>query len=202
MLGQFIGQFNLRDFFSAFVVLFAIIDIIGTTPIIIGMRKQGKIVSSSRASIISLIMFIGIFYIGDAFLKLFGIDISSFAIAGSIILFVMALEMILNIQIFRDNPDLPNDATFTPVVFPLIVGAGSMTALLSLSSEYADINILTAIVANILVVYIVLRMAKEFERFINPGVVYMLQKVFGIILLAISVKLFLTNLSVLIKSIA
>jgi multiple antibiotic resistance protein len=195
-------SFNFKDFFSAFVVLFAIIDIIGTTPIIINLRKKGKIVSSSRASIIALIMFIGFFYIGDAFLKLFGLDISSFAVAGSIILFVMALEMILDIQIFHDSPDLPKDATFTPVVFPLIVGAGSMTALLSIRSEYADINILAAILANIIIVYFVLRMAKEFERFINPGVVYMLQKIFGIILLAISVKLFLTNLSVLIKSVS
>ena len=195
-------SFNFKDFFSAFVVLFAIIDIIGTTPIIINLRKKGKIVSSSRASIIALIMFIGFFYIGDAFLKLFGLDISSFAVDGSIILFVMALEMILDIQIFHDSPDLPKDATFTPVVFPLIVGAGSMTALLSIRSEYADINILAAILANIIIVYFVLRMAKEFERFINPGVVYMLQKIFGIILLAISVKLFLTNLSVLIKSVS
>ena len=195
-------SFNFKDFFSAFVVLFAIIDIIGTTPIIINLRKKGKIVSSSRASIIALIMFIGFFYIGDAFLKLFGLDISSFAVAGSIILFVMALEMILDIQIFRDSPDLPKDATFTPVVFPLIVGAGSMTALLSIRSEYSDINILAAIFVNIIIVYFVLRMAKEFERFINPGVVYMLQKIFGIILLAISVKLFLTNLSVLIKSVS
>ena len=196
------NEFNLREFISAFVVLFAIIDIIGTIPIIINMRKKGKIVSSSRASIISLIMFIGFFYIGDAFLKLFGLDISSFAVAGSIILFVMALEMILDIQIFHDSPDLPKDATFTPVVFPLIVGAGSMTALLSLRSEFADINILAAILANVIVVYFVLRLAKEFERFINPGVVYMLQKIFGIILLAISVKLFLTNLSVLIRSLS
>jgi len=194
--------FNFREFVSAFVVLFAIIDIIGSTPIVINMRKKGKKVSSSRASIISLIMFIGFFYLGDAFLRLFGLDISSFAVAGSVILFIMALEMILDIQIFRDSPDLPKDATFTPVVFPLIVGAGSMTALLSLRSEFADINILAAILANVIVVYFVLRMAKKFEHFINPGIVYMLQKIFGIILLAISVKLFLTNLSALIKALS
>ena len=196
------SELNLRDFFSAFVVLFAIIDIIGSIPIVINMRKKGKIVSSSRASIIALVMFVGFFYLGDAFLKLFGLDISSFAVAGSVILFVMALEMILDIQIFRDSPDLPKDATFTPVVFPLIVGAGSMTALLSLRAEFADINILAAILANVIVVYFVLKLAKKFEHFINPGVIYMLQKVFGIILLAISVKLFLTNLSALIKAIS
>lgn len=196
------SELNLRDFFSAFVVLFAIIDIIGSIPIVINMRKKGKIVSSSRASLIALVMFVGFFYLGDAFLKLFGLDISSFAVAGSVILFVMALEMILDIQIFRDSPDLPKDATFTPVVFPLIVGAGSMTALLSLRAEFADINILAAILANVIVVYFVLKLAKKFEHFINPGIIYMLQKVFGIILLAISVKLFLTNLSALIKAVS
>ena len=196
------SELNLRDFFSAFVVLFAIIDITGSIPIVINMRKKGKIISSSKASIIALIMFVGFFYLGDAFLRLFGLDISSFAVAGSFILFIMALEMILDIQIFRDSPDLPKDATFTPVVFPLIVGAGSMTALLSLRAEFADINILAAILANVIVVYFALKLAKKFEHFINPGVIYMLQKVFGIILLAISVKLFLTNLSALIKAIS
>lgn len=196
-----IGHFSLREFISASVVLFAIIDIIGTTPIIINMRKKGKIVSASRASIISLIMFIGFFYVGEAFLRLFHLDISSFAVAGSIIIFVMALEMILDIQIFRDSPDLPKDATFTPVVFPLIVGAGSLTTLLSIRAQFEDINILLAIVANVIVVFIVLKLAKNFEKFLSPGVVYMFQKLFGIILLAISVKLFITNLSDLLKAI-
>lgn len=196
------GQFNLREFLSAFIVLFAIIDIIGTTPVVINLRKKGKIVSAGRASITALIMFVGFFYVGEAFLKLFGLDISSFAIAGSIILFVLALEMILDIQLFKDSPDLPKDATITPVVFPLIVGAGSMTTLLSIRSQFSDINILLSIVANIVVVFIVLKMAKNFDKFISPGVIYILQKLFGIILLAISVKLFMTNLSSFFHSIA
>lgn len=190
-----LSQFNLREFLSAFIVLFAIIDIVGTTPIVVNLRKKGKIVSAGRASIMSFFMFVGFFYVGEAFLRLFGLDISSFAIAGSIILFVLALEMILDIQIFRDSPDLPKDATITPVVFPLIVGAGSMTTLLSLRSEFSDINILLAIALNIAVIYLVLKLAKNFDKFINPGVLYILQKIFGIILLAISVKLFMTNLS-------
>lgn len=196
-----LAQFSLREFFSAFIVLFAIIDIIGTTPIIINMRKKGKIVSASRASIISLIMFVGFFYVGEAFLRLFHLDISSFAVAGSIIIFVMALEMILDISIFRDSPDLPKDATFTPVVFPLIVGAGSLTTLLSIRSQFSDINILLAILGNVIFVYIVLKLAKKFEKILGPGIVYMFQKLFGIILLAISVKLFITNLSALLKAI-
>jgi multiple antibiotic resistance protein len=188
-------MFNLKEFLGAFVVLFAIIDIIGTAPIVINLRKKGKKVSASKASLISLFIFIGFFYVGEAFLHLFGLDISSFAIAGSIILFVLALEMILDIQIFHDTPNLPQDATITPVVFPLIVGAGSMTTLLSIRSQFADINILSAIVANIVVIYLVLMSAKKFEKILDPGLIYILQKLFGIILLAISVKLFMTNLS-------
>ena len=126
-------------------------------------------------------------------------DISSFAVAGSIIIFVMALEMILDIQIFRDSPDLPKDATITPIVFPLIVGAGSMTTLLSIRAQFEDINILLAVLVNMIIVYIVIKLAKNFEKVLNPGIIYVLQKLFGIILLAISVKLFITNLSILLK---
>lgn len=193
-------NFDIREFFSAFIVLFAIIDVIGTTPVVINLRKNGKIVSASRASLLSLFIFIGFFYVGEAFLRLFNLDISSFAIAGSIILFVLAMEMILDIHLFHDSPDLPKDATVTPVVFPLIVGAGSMTTLLAIRAQFADINILLAIVANIVVVYIVLKMAKYFEKIFGPGFIYILQKLFGIILLAISVKLFMTNLSIFFKN--
>ncbi len=192
---------SLREFLSAFIVLFAIIDIIGTAPIIIDLRKKGKRVSASRASLISLIVFIGFFYVGEGFLRLFNLDISSFAVAGSIIIFALAMEMILDIQIFRDSPDLPKDATITPVVFPLIVGAGSLTTLLSIRAQYQDINILLAVIANMIVVFLVITLAKRFEKILAPGVIYIFQKLFGIILLAISVKLFITNLSLLIKEI-
>ncbi len=195
------AHFNLREFLSAFVVLFAIIDIVGTIPIVINLRKKGKIISAGRASLSSLIIFIAFFYVGEAFLRLFNLDLSSFAVAGSIILFVMALEMILDIQIFRDGPDLPKDATFTPVVFPLIAGAGSLTALLSIRAQFADVNIFLAIFANVIIIYAALRLAKRLEKFLGPGVIYLFQKLFGIILLAISVKLFITNLSVLLKAI-
>ena len=182
--------FSLREFLSAFVVLFAVIDIIGTAPIIIDLRKKGKIVSATRAGLISLIVFIGFFYLGEAFLRLFHLDISSFAVAGSIIIFALSMEMIL-----------PKDATITPVVFPLIVGAGSLTTLLSIRAQYQDINILLAVVANMIIVFLVLVLAKRFEKILAPGVIYIFQKLFGIILLAISVKLFITNLSLLIKEI-
>lgn len=194
--------FSLREFIGAFVVLFAIIDMIGNIPLIINMRKKGKIVSALRASIISFVIFVSFFYVGEAFLKLFNLDISSFAVAGSIIIFVMALEMILDISIFRDSPGLPQDATFTPVVFPLIVGAGSLTTLLSIRAQFEDVNILLAIAANMVVVYVGVKLATKFEKILNPGIIYMFQKLFGIILLAISVKLFITNLSLLLKTLS
>ena len=191
---------NFQQFFSAFIVLFAIIDVIGCLPVVINLRKKGKKVSATKAALITAVVFIAFLYIGEGFLKLFNLDISSFAIAGSVILFILAMEMILDIQIFRDNPDLPKDATITPVVFPLIVGAGSLTAILSLRAEYEVQNIILAILVNAVLVYTALRVSKKFERFLAPSVLYVSQKIFGIILLAISVKLFMTNLSILIKS--
>ena len=201
MFEQFnIQQFNFQQFFSAFIVLFAIIDIIGTMPVAISLRKKGKKVSATKAAFCTFGVFIAFLYIGEGFLRLFQVDISSFAIAGSIILFILALEMILDIQFFHDNPDLPKDATITPVVFPLMVGAGSLTALLSLRAEFEMINIILAIFANAVLVYIGLKIAKNFEKILAPSVLYVTQKMFGIILLSMAVKLFITNLSILVKS--
>lgn len=193
-------NFNFQQFFSAFVVLFAIIDVIGCVPVVINLRKKGKKVSPGKAAFVTAVVFIAFLYIGEAFLKLFNLDISSFAVAGSVILFILAMEMILDIQIFRDSPDLPKDVTITPVVFPLMVGAGSLTALLSLRAEYEVENIILAVLANALCVYIALKVSKSFEKTLSPSVLYVSQKIFGIILLAISVKLFMTNLAILVKS--
>lgn len=194
-------QFNLRQFISAFVVLFAVIDIIGSIPIILKLRRCGKKIHAERVAIVSLLMFLGFFYVGEAFLELFKLDISSFAVAGSLIIFIMALEMILDIDIFHERPDMPQDATFIPLVFPLIAGAGALTTLLSIRAQYADVNILLAILANMLIVFFVVKMAKKLGHFLGNGVIYMLQKFFGIILLAISVKLFTTNITILIEHI-
>lgn len=195
------SEFSFRQFLSSFVVLFAVIDIVGSIPIILKLRRCGKKIHSERAAILSLIMFLTFFYVGEAFLALFKLDISSFAVAGSLIIFIMALEMILDIDIFHERPDMPQDATFIPLVFPLIAGAGALTTLLSIRAQYADINILLAILANILIVYIVLKMAKYLGQVLGAGIIYMLQKFFGIILLAISVKLFTTNITILIEKI-
>ncbi len=193
--------FSIQEFISAFVVLFAVIDVTGSIPIFLSLKKKGKKINATKAALFSLIMFIGFFYVGEAFLRLFSVDISSFAIAGSIIIFVMAMEMILDIEIFKSSPDSPKDATFIPVVFPLIAGAGALTTLLAIRSQYADINIILAVLLNVIWVYIVLKLSKKIDRILGAGTIYMLQKFFGIILLAISVKLFTHNLAILLQEV-
>lgn len=191
------AQFDWHHFISAFIVLFAVIDITGSIPVILTLKKRGKKINALRASVLSLIMFFIFFYVGEAFLNLFGVDISSFAVAGSLIIFIVALEMILDIEIFHDQPDAPKDATFVPIVFPLIAGAGALTTLLSIRSQYDDTSILAAVILNMVIVFLVLKLTKKIEKLLGPGLIYMLQKFFGIILLAISVKLFMANITLL-----
>ena len=195
------GSFQWQEFVSAFVVLFAVIDITGSMPVILTLKKRGKKINAAKAALLALIMFFIFFFVGEAFLNLFNVDISSFAVAGSFIIFIVALEMILDIEIFKDTPDAPKDATFVPVVFPLIAGAGALTTLLSIRAQYNDINILLAVICNMVIVYLVLKLTKRIERMLGAGFIYMLQKFFGIILLAISVKLFTTNITFLVEHI-
>lgn len=193
--------YNSTQFIGAFVVLFAIIDIVGTLPIVINLQRNGRAVYSGKAALISLFLFIGFMYMGKAFLSLFNLDVFSFAVAGSIIIFILAMEMVLDIEIFRADKAVTNDATFTPVVFPLIAGAGSFTTLLSLRAQYADFNILLAIFANVAIVYAALKSSHKLEKWLSPGIICMFQKAFGIILLSISVKLFTTNLTIIVGGI-
>ena len=195
------GSFQWQEFVSAFVVLFAVIDITCSIPVILTLKKRGKKINAAKAALLALIMFFIFFFVGEAFLNLFNVDISSFAVAGSFIIFIVALEMILDIEIFKDTPDAPKDATFVPVVFPLIAGAGALTTLLSIRAQYNDINILLAVICNMVIVYLVLKLTKRIERMLGAGFIYMLQKFFGIILLAISVKLFTTNITFLVEHI-
>ena len=192
------SEFTWQQFWGAFFVLFAIIDIPGAIPLIISMRKRGKIIKPLKASILAFIMFIIFYFVGEAFLNLFGVDIPSFAVAGSLIIFVLSSEMILDIAIFKDTSDTPKDSSFFPVVFPLIAGAGSLTTILAIRSQFAEINILIAILANMFVVYAVLRLTSKIEKVLGAGMLYMLKKFFGIILLAISIKLFTTNVTLLV----
>ena len=191
-------EFNMQEFISAFVILFAVIDVTGSIPIFIKLRRCGKTIFPLRVTIISFVIFLSFLFVGEALLALFGIDVTSFAVAGSLIIFVLAAEMILDIEIFKSTPNSPNDATLVPVSFPLIAGAGGLTTLLSIRSQYAYCNLLLAVFVNVCFVYLVLRLTDKINNFLGASVIYALQKFFGIILLAISVKLFITNVTILI----
>lgn len=188
-------QFNLKEIVSASMILFAVIDIVGSIPIIIDLRQKAGHLRSGLASIVALILMIFFLFLGESILSLIGISVGDFAIAGSLVIFFIALEMILNIQLYKGD-DSPSTASVVPLAFPLIAGAGTLTTLLSLRAEYQVINILVAIVINVGLVYLVLKTTHHIERFLGKGGINVLRKVFGIILLAIAVKLFRTNLGV------
>lgn len=193
-------MFDLKEISTATMVLFAVIDIIGSIPIIIQLRQKAGHIQSEKASIVSLFIMVAFLYLGDEILQLIGIDINSFAIAGSFILFFLSLEFILGIKLYRDDENAEANVSSTsivPLAFPLIAGAGSMTTLVSLRAEFALQNIIVAIVLNIGLVYLVLKNTKRIEKLIGPIGIAVLRKVFGIILLAIAVKLFRTNLGLI-----
>lgn len=199
---EFFSLFNTVEFFSAFIVLFAVIDPIGIMPIVLSIRDKGKIINPVKAVFFAFGLMFLFFFLGDWILNLFGVDINSFAVAGSLVIFLMALEMVLDIEIFKDSSIAANDATIVPLVFPLLAGAGSFTTLLSLKAEYASVNILSALVVNAVVVFAMLSATAFLQRLLGKGGIYFTRKFFGIILLAISVKLFTSNLSYLISQIA
>ena len=193
-------NFNFQQILSAFIVLFAVIDIIGAIPIIIDLKDKGKDVNALKATLISFLLLLGFFYAGDILLRLFHVDIESFAVAGAFVIFLLSLEMILDIEIFKNQGPI-KEATLVPLVFPLLAGAGSFTTLLSLRAEYASVNIIVALILNMLWVYFVVRMTRKVERVLGKGGIYLIRKFFGIILLAISVKLFMSNITLLMEQI-
>ncbi|MFC2086847.1 MarC family protein [Bacteroidota bacterium] len=182
---------DLINMISVFMVMFAVIDIPGSIPIIIDIKRKTGSIQSFKATIVSFGLMLAFLFIGEPFLKLFGIDIYSFAIAGSLVLFFLGLEMVLGIQFFRHDSEA--QASIVPIAFPLIAGAGSFTALLSLKSQYSTIEIVTALALNMIFVYFVLRSTRFFERYLGNVGIQILKKIFGIILLAIAVKLFISN---------
>jgi len=182
---------NWKDVFTISMVLFAVIDIVGSIPIIVGLRNKLGHVQSEKASIVALFIMVAFLFVGEEILKLIGIDASSFAVAGSFVLFFLALEMILGIHLYKD--DNPSTASIVPIAFPLIAGAGTMTTLLSLRSQYDKINIIIAIVINVIVVYAVLKSSARIEKILGNNGLGVIRKVFGVILLAIAVKLFAAN---------
>ena len=190
--------FNINDALSAFLILFAVIDIPGSIPIIVSLRKKVGHVQSEKATIVAGIIMIVFLFVGESILNLLGVDVQSFASAGSFVIFFLALEMILGITLYKEES--PSTASIVPIAFPLIAGAGSMTSLVSLQAEFDNINIIIAIVANMIVVYAVLKNTERLERILGPGGLSVLRKVFGIILLAIAVKLFFTKLIPLLQT--
>ena len=179
------------------MVLFAVIDIVGNIPIIIDLRKKAGHIQSEKASIIAGLIMIVFLFVGNSILKLVGIDVHSFAVAGAFILLFIALEMILGITLYKQDDDSNLSATVFPLAFPLIAGPGSLTTLLSLKSEFHTENIIIAVIVNVLVIYIVLKTSTKIERIIGPNGIKITRKIFGVILLAIAVKLFTSNIKFL-----
>ncbi len=190
-------SFNIREIFSAALILFAVINILGSLPIIMDLRKKTGKIQSGKASISAGVIMVAFLFLGEQMLGLIGIDIYSFAIAGSIIIFFIALEMILGIKIHKGID--PAAVSIVPIAFPLLAGAGTLTTLLSLRAEYAFINIVTAIIINLLIIYGVLKLTKKLEHILGPGIISVIEKAFGVILLAIAVKLFGSNIGGLIQ---
>jgi len=190
-------NFDIRQIATATMVLFAVIDILGSVPIIITLRKKVGHIQSGKASIVAACIMVAFLFVGEEILNLIGIDVNSFAIAGALIIFFLAIEMILGISLYRD--DEPESASIVPIAFPLIAGAGTLTSLLSLRAEYHVENIIVAIVANTIFVYLVLKSSKKIEKVLGKGGLNVIRKVFGVILMAIAIKLFTTNINQLLS---
>tara|TARA_B100001059_G_scaffold230192_1_gene264058 strand:+ start:1399 stop:1977 length:579 start_codon:yes stop_codon:yes gene_type:complete len=188
---------SIKEIFTVFMVLFAVIDIVGNIPIIIDLRKTAGHIQSEKASVIAGLIMIVFLFVGNSILKLVGIDVHSFAVAGAFILLFIALEMILGITLYKQEEDSNMSATVFPLAFPLIAGPGSLTTLLSLKSEFHTENIIIAVIVNVIFIYIVLKTSSKIERIIGPNGIKITRKIFGVILLAIAVKLFTSNIKFL-----
>ncbi|WP_228852709.1 MarC family protein [Aegicerativicinus sediminis] len=190
---------NFKEIFTAFMVLFAVIDIIGNIPIIINLRKKVGHIQSEKASIIAGILMIIFLFLGNNILNLIGIGVNSFAVAGAFVIFFIALEMILGISIYKQDETTPMTASVFPLAFPLIAGPGSLTTLLSLRAEFSIENIIVAVILNVIIIYIVLKTSARIERLLGANGINIIHKVFGVILLAIAVKLFAFNIKELLE---
>ncbi len=183
--------FSWKETFTVTMILFAVIDILGSIPIVVDLRNRVGTIQSEKASIVAAVIMLAFLFVGDEILKLIGLDVNSFAVAGAFVLFFLALEMILGIRLYKD--EAPNTASIVPLAFPLIAGAGTMTTILALRAEYQSINIIVAIILNMILVYIVLKSSGKIERVLGKGGLGVIRKVFGVVLLAIAVKLFAAN---------
>lgn len=185
---------------SAFIVLFALIDILGSVPLFLNFTSKGETINPTQAAIYSFVIMTAFLFVGDWVLKLFNVDVESFAVAGALVIFIISVEMIFGIEVFKNDSPNGKSATLVPIVFPLIAGPGTFTALLSMRSEYSAPEIIIALFLNMLVVFLVLKNLDIVKRLIGAGGVYMLRKFFGIILMALAVKLFTANISSLLEN--
>lgn len=190
-------SFNFKEILTTFMVLFAVIDIVGNIPLIIDLRKKAGHIQSGKASIIAGVIMIVFLFLGESILTLIGIDVYSFAVAGAFILFFIALEMILGITLYKQEEGTAMNASVFPLAFPLIAGPGSLTTLLSLKSEFHTENIIIAVVINVIVIFLVLKTSSRIERMIGQNGIDIIRKIFGVVLLAIAVKLFTSNIKFL-----
>lgn len=186
---------DLKEILTVTLILFSVIDIIGAIPFIIIIKKREGRIQTEKATIISAILMVGFLFLGQSILKLFGLDVASFAVAGAIVMFIVAMEMILGITLIKDDPDSHGTGSVVPLAFPLIAGAGTLTTILALRAVYEEVNILVGILLNLIFVYIVLRASGWLERKLGASVFAVLRRVFGVILLAIAVKIFKDNVS-------
>mgnify|MGYP000147372051 CR=1 FL=1 len=184
---------DLTEIGSAFIILFAVIDVIGAIPLIISIKEKSGNINVTSATLVTATIMIVFLFVGESILKFIGVDLGSFSVAGSIIMAFIAFEMILGIELFKDGDADEATASIVPLAFPLLAGAGSLTTILSIRAEYATVNIIIAIVLNMIAVYIVLKSLKWFEKVLGPTGIRVMKKVFGIVLLAIAVKLFSAN---------
>lgn len=190
-------HFSIQEIVSAFLVLFAIIDITGSIPLIIELKRKGSVIKPFKVAAIAFLVLVAFLYGGEGLLSIFNVDIHAFAVAGAIILFIYGLEMTFGLHITNDSDGPQEAASIVPLVFPLIAGAGSLTTLVSIRAEYSQENIILAIFLNMLFVFFVLKYLDKFEKIVGPSVIYVLRKVFGVILLAIAIKLFVSNVAIL-----
>ncbi|WP_179339292.1 MarC family protein [Winogradskyella ludwigii] len=190
-------EFDFKQIFTAFMILFAVIDIIGNIPIIIDLRKKVGHIQSGKASIIAGIIMIIFLFVGKSLLSLIGIDVNSFAVAGAFVIFFIALEMVLGITLYKDDEHSAVTASVFPLAFPLMAGPGTLTTLLSLRAEFAIENIIVAVISNVIIIYVVLKTSSKIERIIGTNGINIIRKIFGVILLAIAVKLFAHNIKAL-----
>lgn len=186
---------NFKEIFSVTLILFSVIDIIGSIPFIIIIKKREGKIHTEKATLISAVLMVGFLYLGQSILQLFGLDVASFAMAGAIVIFIVAMEMILGITLIKDDPDAQGSGSIVPLAFPLIAGAGTLTTIISLRAVYQEANILVGIILNLFFVYLVLRSSSWLERKLGKSVFAVLRRVFGVILLAIAVKIFKNNVS-------